>query len=236
MDFITYTMDIFGFSYKLELSTRPENSIGSDLDWDRATQALVDALEASGQEYEINEGDGAFYGPKIDIKLTDALKREWQCATIQCDFTLPERFDLTFVDSDGEHKRPVMLHRVILGSIERFIGVLVEHYAGAFPLWLAPEQVRVLTVTDRADEWATQVAEALVAADFRAKADLRNEKLSAKVRDAQLMKVPYMIIIGDKEVENQTTTPRLRNGKNLAAMELAELIKHLETEARVGGE
>ena len=235
MDFITYTMNIFGFDYKLELSTRPEKSIGSDEDWERATQALTDALEASGREYEINEGDGAFYGPKIDIKLTDALKREWQCATIQCDFTLPERFDLNFVDADGARKRPVMLHRVILGSIERFIGVLVEHYAGAFPLWLAPEQVRVLTVTDRADQWAAEAAEGLVQADFRATADLRNEKLSAKVRDAQLMKVPYMGIIGDKEVEDKTITPRLRSGKNLPAMGLDEFIRHLGQEARAGG-
>jgi threonyl-tRNA synthetase len=147
MRFVTDVMGIFGFDYKLELSTRPEHSIGSDQDWERATNALTQALMRSGRPYEINQGDGAFYGPKIDVKLTDALKREWQCATIQCDFTLPERFELTYVDSDGAHRRPVMLHRVILGSIERFIGVLIEHFAGAFPLWLAPEQVRVMVVS-----------------------------------------------------------------------------------------
>jgi threonyl-tRNA synthetase len=219
----------------MELSTRPEKSIGSDLDWERATQALAQALEQSGRPYDINEGDGAFYGPKIDVKLRDALKREWQCATIQCDFTLPERFDLTYVDADGERKRPVMLHRVILGSIERFIGVLIEHYAGAFPVWLAPEQVRVLTVTDRADQWGSEVLDRLRQADHRATADLRNEKLGAKVREAQLKKVPYMLILGDREVEEKKITPRLRNGKNLPAMEVDEFLSLLAEESQVGG-
>ncbi|MCB2191225.1 MAG: threonine--tRNA ligase, partial [Deltaproteobacteria bacterium] len=164
------------------------------------------------------------------FKLTDALKRSWQCATIQCDFTLPDRFELTYIDRDGEPKQPVMLHRVILGSIERFIGVLVEHYAGAFPLWLAPEQVRVLTVTDRADEWAQEIAQALVDADIRAEVDLRNEKLGAKVREAQMMKVPYMVILGDREVEQRQLTPRLRNGKNLQAQTLEEFINLLKEE------
>ncbi len=231
MSFVTDFMDLFGFDYSLELSTRPEKSIGSDQDWERATDALRQALEASGREYEINQGDGAFYGPKIDVKLTDALKRSWQCATIQCDFTLPERFDLTYIDPNGEAKRPVMLHRVILGSIERFIGVLIEHYAGAFPLWLAPEQVRVLTVTERADDWAKDIHRALLDAGFRAQVDLKNEKLGAKVREAQLMKVPYMVILGDREVEEQTLTPRLKSGKNLPAQGIQEFIELLKAEA-----
>ncbi len=230
MEFVTDFMELFGFEYTLELSTRPDKSIGSDEDWERATAALTKALEASGKEYEINEGDGAFYGPKIDFKLYDALKRSWQCATIQCDFTLPERFDLTYTDADGEAKRPVMLHRVILGSIERFIGVLIEHFAGAFPLWLAPEQVRVLTVTDRADDWAREITQALADADIRAEADLRNEKLGAKVREAQLMKVPYMVILGDREVDQRQVTPRLRTGKNLEAMDLEGFIALLKEE------
>ena len=227
LDFATYMMDIFGFEFSLELSTRPDKSIGSDQDWELATTALRNVLEKSGHPYDINEGDGAFYGPKIDLKLKDALKREWQCSTIQCDFTLPERFDLTYVDQDGEHKRPVMLHRTLLGSIERFIGVLIEHFAGAFPSWLAPEQARVLTVTERADDWAKEIVTRLKAKGLRVEADLRNEKLGAKVREAQLMKVPYMLILGDREVEEKKLTPRLRTGKNLDAMgieEFAELL------------
>ncbi len=232
MKFVTEVMAIFGFDYKLELSTRPESSIGSDEDWERATAALVAALQKSGRSYEINEGDGAFYGPKIDVKLRDALKREWQCATIQCDFTLPERFDLHYVASDGSLQRPVMLHRVILGSIERFIGVLVEHFAGAFPLWLAPEQVRVLTVTNRADDWAREVEAELKARGVRAESDLRNEKLSAKVREAQVFKVPYMLILGDREVDERLVTPRLRSGQNLEAMNVEAFAARLAEEAQ----
>ena len=230
LDFATYMMDIFGFEFSLELSTRPDKSIGSDQDWELATAALRNVLEKSGHPYEINEGDGAFYGPKIDLKLKDALKREWQCSTIQCDFTLPERFDLTYVDQDGSHKRPVMLHRTLLGSIERFIGVLIEHFAGAFPSWLAPEQARVLTVTERADDWAREIVARLKAGGVRAEADLRNEKLGAKVREAQLMKVPYMLILGDREVEERKLTPRLRNGKNLEAMGIEEFAKMIAGE------
>jgi len=235
MRFVTDVMAIFGFDYTLELSTRPDKSIGSDADWERATGALEAALDASGREYAINQGDGAFYGPKIDVKLTDALGRQWQCATIQCDFTLPERFDLTFVDSNGEHQRPVMLHRVILGSIERFVGVLIEHYAGAFPVWLAPEQVRALTVTDRANEFAGEVVAMLKNRGLRAEADLRNEKLGAKVREAQVMKVPYMLVIGDQEVEGRLVTARLRSGKNLAAMAPEEFADRVLAENHPGG-
>jgi threonyl-tRNA synthetase len=234
MQFVTDVMGIFGFDYHLELSTRPEKSIGTDEDWERATNALIAALEKSGREYDINEGDGAFYGPKIDVKLKDALGREWQCATIQCDFTLPERFDLTYVTPEGSQERPVMLHRVILGSIERFIGVLIEHFAGAFPVWLAPEQVRVLTVTERADEWAQEVHALLRAAGIRADADLRNEKLGAKIREAQLMKVPYMLILGDKEVEDRVVTARLRSGKNLEPMKVDDFAARVAAESQPG--
>jgi threonyl-tRNA synthetase len=211
-------MAIFGFEYEMELSTRPEKSIGSDEDWERATGALLSALKDSGRPFEINEGDGAFYGPKIDIKLRDALDRRWQCATIQCDFTLPERFDLTYVDADGERKRPVMVHRVILGAIERFIGVLIEHFAGNFPVWLSPVQAVLLTVTDKQIPYAQEAFEELRNAGIRVDKDFRNEKLGFKIREAQLGKIPYMLIIGDKEMENRTVTPRFRDGRNLSPM------------------
>ncbi|MFW9604741.1 MAG: threonine--tRNA ligase [Trichlorobacter sp.] len=229
--FVSDVMGIFGFEYEMELSTRPEQSIGCDEDWERATNALRSALEASGRPYEINEGDGAFYGPKIDIKLRDCLDRRWQCATIQCDFTLPERFDLTYVDRDGERKRPVMVHRVILGSIERFIGVLIEHYAGNFPVWLAPVQAIVLTVTDNQVPYAHQVAATLRANGVRVQEDFRNEKLNFKIREAQLQKIPYMLVIGDKEVDQGTVTPRFRDGTNLNPMTADEFVSFISNEA-----
>jgi threonyl-tRNA synthetase len=225
MRFVRDVAGIFGFDYTMELSTRPEKSIGSDADWEQATSALRSALEDSGQPYDINEGDGAFYGPKIDVKLKDALDREWQCATIQCDFTLPERFDLTYVGADGEKHRPVMLHRVIVGSIERFIGVLIEHYAGSFPLWLSPVQAIVMNVTDNQAEYAQQVFEELRAAGIRAEVDLRNEKLGFKIREAQVAKIPYMLVIGDREMEEKTVAPRYRDGKTLEAVSVADFIK-----------
>ncbi len=184
ISFVNDVMAIFGFEYEMELSTRPEKSIGSDSDWEQATTALLSALKDSGRPYEINEGDGAFYGPKIDIKLRDCLDRRWQCATIQCDFTLPERFDLTYVASDGERKRPIMVHRVILGSIERFIGVLIEHFAGSFPLWISPVQATVVTVTDNQVPFAQEVYRQLRNAGIRVERDVRNEKLSFKIREA----------------------------------------------------
>jgi len=232
LKFVSDVMAIFGFDYEMELSTRPEKSIGSDEDWERATAALLGALKDTGRPFEINEGDGAFYGPKIDIKLRDCLDRRWQCATIQCDFTLPERFDLTYVASDGERKRPVMVHRVILGSIERFIGVLIEHFAGNFPLWLAPVQAVVLTVTDNQIPYAQEVFKTLRAAGIRVQEDLRNEKLNFKIREAQLQKIPYMLVIGDKEVEQGTVTPRYRDGKNLHAMQPEEFIAFVESEVK----
>jgi threonyl-tRNA synthetase len=231
ISFVNDVMGIFGFEYEMELSTRPEKSIGSDEDWERATTALLGALKDSGRPFEINEGDGAFYGPKIDIKLRDSLDRRWQCATIQCDFTLPERFDLTYVDTDGERKRPVMVHRVILGSIERFIGVLIEHFAGNFPVWISPVQAIVLTVTDKQQPYAEQVYTTLRAAGVRVQKDFRNEKLGFKIREAQLQKVPYMLIIGDREVETCTVTPRFRDGSNLDAMNPVEFADHIANES-----
>ena len=230
ISFVNDVMAIFGFEYEMELSTRPEKSIGSDADWERATAALLSALKDSGRPFEINEGDGAFYGPKIDIKLRDALDRRWQCATIQCDFTLPERFDLTYVDAGGEKKRPVMVHRVILGAIERFIGVLIEHFAGSFPVWLAPVQAIVLTVTDAQQTFADQVFSELRNRGIRVQKDLRNEKLGFKIREAQLQKIPYMLVVGNQEMETGTVTPRFRDGKNLESMTTEQFVCHIQDE------
>jgi threonyl-tRNA synthetase len=232
ISFVNDVMGIFGFEYEMELSTRPEKSIGSDEDWERATSALLGALKDSGREFDINEGDGAFYGPKIDIKLRDALDRRWQCATIQCDFTLPERFDLTYVAADGERKRPVMVHRVVLGAIERFIGVLIEHYAGNFPVWLSPVQAIIVTVTDNHIPYAQEVYGTLRAAGIRVQKDFRNEKLGFKIREAQLQKIPYMLVIGDKEVETGTVAPRFRDGKNLSSMKPIDFEEFINSEVR----
>jgi threonyl-tRNA synthetase len=223
-DFVAYAMKIFGFEYDVELSTRPQKSIGSDEDWELATSALEKALKDNHMVYDINWGDGAFYGPKIDFKLKDALKRKWQCATIQCDFALPERFDLSYIGSDGEKHRPVMLHRVILGAIERFMGVLIEQYVGAFPLWLSPVQAVLLTVTDKQIPYGEEVYKKLRDADIRVEKDFRNEKLGFKVREAQLQKTPYMLVIGDKEVEAGKISPRQRDGQNLGMMSPDEFI------------
>jgi threonyl-tRNA synthetase len=181
-------------------------------------------LQDKGMQYEVNEGDGAFYGPKIDFKLKDALKRKWQCATIQCDFTLPDRFDLSYIGADGEKHRPVMLHRVILGAIERFMGVLIEHHAGAFPLWLSPVQAVLVTVTDAQIPYGEQVYGQLVDAGIRVERDFRNEKLGYKIREGQMQKTPYMLVIGDREVQTETISPRMRDGKNLNAMTVEEFI------------
>jgi len=232
LDFVRDVMGIFKFDYDLEVSTRPEKSIGSDDDWELATSALLKAMDDNNLPYAINEGDGAFYGPKIDVKLRDALGRTWQCATIQCDFTLPERFDLVYIDTDGKKHRPVMIHRVILGAIERFIGVLIEHYAGAFPTWIAPVQAMILTVTDRNIFYGKKLQKTLVDADIRVKADFRNEKLGLKVREAQLQKVPYMLIVGDKECEKEGITPRQRSGQNLPLMTAEEFIDLISEDCR----
>ncbi len=231
LGFVTDVMGLFGFPYSVELSTRPEKSIGSDEAWDLATQGLVRALESQGIAYTVNDGDGAFYGPKIDVKLRDALDRKWQCATIQADFTLPERFDLTYVAPDGERRRPVMLHRVILGSIERFIGVLIEHYAGAFPLWLAPVQVVLLPITDRHVPYAQEVQGILRSQGVRVELDDRNEKLGFKIREAQLQKVPYMVVVGDKEVADRAVSPRPRAGEAVSLQPLEEFVRQVVQES-----
>ncbi len=221
-DLVGYAMQIFGFDYEVELSTRPDKSIGSDADWEMATTALDQALKDNDMIYDVNEGDGAFYGPKIDFKLKDALGRKWQCATIQCDFTLPERFDLSYIGPDGEKHRPVMLHRVILGAIERFMGVLIEHYAGAFPVWLSPTQAVILTVTDRHIPYGEEVYTKLIDSGVRVEKDFRNEKLGFKIREGQMQKVPYMLVIGDREMEAGTVAPRQRDGENLGSLKIEE--------------
>ncbi|MDD6181458.1 MAG: threonine--tRNA ligase [Desulfovibrionaceae bacterium] len=228
MKLIQDLMGLFGFQYKVGISTRPEDSIGTDEAWELATDALMQACRHAGIAYDINEGDGAFYGPKIDVRLLDCLGREWQCSTIQVDFTLPERFDLTYVGQDGERHRPVMVHRAIMGSLERFIGILIEQFAGALPAWLAPVQARILTVTDAHNDAAAALEAALKAAGIRVEADLRNEKLGFKVREAQVAKIPYILVVGDKEVEAGGANVRLRNGDNLglkSAAEIEELIR-----------
>ena len=227
-DFVNYAMGIFGFEYEVELSTRPQNSIGSDDDWELATTALEGALKDNKINYEVNAGDGAFYGPKIDFKLKDALKRKWQCATIQCDFTLPERFDLSYIGADGKKHRPVMLHRVILGAVERFMGILIEHYAGAFPVWLSPTQSILLTVTDKHIPYAETVYNKLIASGIRCEKFFENEKLGYKIRQAQLQKIPYMLVIGDKEVEALSVAPRTREGQNLGSLPVDEFIALLQ--------
>ncbi|MBL6968091.1 MAG: threonine--tRNA ligase [Desulfobacteraceae bacterium] len=232
LDFVKEMMAIFQFEYDLEISTRPEKSIGSDEDWELATRALIKAMDDHQLQYDINEGDGAFYGPKIDVKLKDALGRKWQCATIQCDFTLPEKFNLTYVEKDGEKHRPVMIHRVILGAIERFIGVLIEHYAGAFPTWLSPVQVAILTVTDRNIPHGEKVLKILTDADVRVEADFRNEKLGLKVREAQVKKIPFMLIIGDKECDTDGITPRKRSGQNLSLMGVKAFVDLIAEECK----
>ncbi|HSH69839.1 MAG TPA: threonine--tRNA ligase [Deferrisomatales bacterium] len=231
LEFIKDVMEQFGFTYEVELSTRPEKSIGDDASWEAATEALRQALEAHQIAYEVNAGDGAFYGPKIDVKLKDALDRKWQCATIQADFTLPERFDLTYVAPDGERRRPVMLHRVILGSIERFIGILIEHFAGAFPTWLAPVQVILLPITDRHAPYAREVEGLLRSRGLRAEMDGRNEKLGFKIREAQLQKIPFMVVIGDNEVADRAVSPRRYGGDSESSVPLDEFVQRVVEES-----
>lgn len=228
IDFVIDVMGVFGFDFEVELSTRPKKSIGDDLDWERATSALRSALDSCNFSYEINEGEGAFYGPKIDFKLKDCLQRSWQCATIQCDFVLPERFDLTYIGDDGEKHRPVMLHRVILGSIERFLAVLTEHYAGAFPAWLAPVQTIIMTISDQQNEFARSVYSRLVENDIRTELDLRNESLNLKIREAQIQKIPYMLVIGKKEMDSNGVSPRLRSGENLGFIKVENFIDKIK--------
>ena len=226
---------VFGFEYDLELSTRPEDSMGSDEDWEAAINALRQALDSLDRPYKINEGDGAFYGPKIDFHLHDCIGRTWQCGTIQVDFQMPERFDITYMGADGEKHRPIMLHRVAFGSIERFIGILIEQFAGAFPLWLAPVQVEVIPVSERHLEYAAKVRDQMRAAGLRCELDTRNEKMGYKIREAQMMKIPYMLVVGDKEIENNTVAVRSRAGGDLGVMEpdafLAKAKEEIDTKA-----
>jgi threonyl-tRNA synthetase len=229
--FVADVMGIFGFDYELEISTRPkEHFIGRIEDWDKAERILKSVLDDRSIPYDINEGDGAFYGPKIDVKLKDALGRKWQCATIQLDFALPERFDLHYTDKDSRRKRPVMLHRVILGAMERFIGILIEHYAGRFPLWLSPLQVLILTITDEQAAYAEELRQMLAAADIRVEVDGRNEKLGFKIREGTMRKVPYMLILGRKEAETRTISVRGRDGAEMKGVSAAEFIERAKEE------
>ena len=220
----------FGFKYHVELSTRPEDSMGSDEDWEMATEGLRGALDELGLAYVVNEGDGAFYGPKIDFHLEDSIGRTWQCGTIQLDFQMPQRFDLEYTGADGEKHRPIMIHRVAFGSIERFIGILIEHYAGKFPTWLAPVQVKVMAVSEKFADYAQKIQDELIEAGVRSEIDLRNEKLGYKIREAQMEKVPYMVIVGEKEVEQGTISVRKRDEGDIGGMKAEELIARIKAE------
>ena len=224
---------LFGFKYHVELSTRPEDSMGSDEDWEMATDALRGALDDLGLEYVVNEGDGAFYGPKIDFHLEDSLGRTWQCGTIQLDFQLPLRFNLEYTGADGEKHRPIMIHRVAFGSIERFIGILIEHFAGAFPTWLAPVQVKVLPISDKYAEYGKKVLDALEAEGIRAEIDTRSEKIGYKIREAQTQKVPYMLVVGAKEEEDQLVAVRSRKDGDQGQKSLDAFIADMKEEIRI---
>jgi threonyl-tRNA synthetase len=226
--FIRETMSIFGFDYEIEVSTRPESYIGTQGMWDRAEAILEEVLRTLSMPFEINEGEGAFYGPKIDVKLKDALGRKWQCATIQCDFALPERFDLFYMDRDGQRRRPVILHRVIVGALERFIGILIEHYAGKFPLWLSPTQVVVMTVTEKEEGYAKSVFSVLRERGFRAELDDRNETLAYKVRQAVQRKIPYLVIVGRREAAENTLTVRGRDEGEMRGIILEEFMEMMK--------
>ncbi len=219
---------LFGLPYKIELSTMPDDHIGTREDWEKAENALADAITSIGKEYVVNPGDGAFYGPKLDFHIQDSLGRTWQCGTIQLDYQLPGRFDLEYTTSDGGKDVPVMIHRVVFGSIERFIGIITEHFAGAFPAWLAPVQVKVLPVTDRALDYAKELSDALDGQGFRVEVDDRNEKIGKKIREATLEKVPYMIVVGDRDMENKTISVRTRAGEDLGAMSLEDFTAKLK--------
>ena len=209
---------LFGLPYEIELSTMPEDHMGDEKDWEFAQETLKEAITEMGKSYVINEGDGAFYGPKLDFHLQDSLGRTWQCGTIQLDMQLPERFELEYTGADGEKHRPVMIHRVVFGSIERFIGVITEHYAGAFPVWLSPVQVKVMPITDRTADYAKEVAAKLEAMGVRVETDLRNEKIGYKIREAQMQKIPYMLVVGDREAEAGAVAVRTRAGVDMGAM------------------
>jgi threonyl-tRNA synthetase len=230
-----HILKTFGFvEYDIYLSTRPEKYVGSDDHWQQATEALKQALEKKGLAYSIDPGEGVFYGPKIDIKIKDLLGRSWQCSTIQVDFNLPERFQVSYTGADNQEHQPIMIHRALMGSLERFIGVLIEHYAGLFPLWFAPVQARLLNITDDQADYCEEVYAQMRRSGIRIEKDLRNEKLNYKIREAQLAKIPYMLIVGDKEKEDRTVTVRLRDGKNLPAMTIIDFIQKVQEECRAG--
>ncbi len=220
----------FGFEYHIELSTKPEDSMGSEEDWDIATEALRQSITEMGYDYKVNEGDGAFYGPKLDFHLTDCIGRTWQCGTIQLDFQLPERFELEYVGADGEKHRPIMIHRVVFGSIERFIGILIENFAGAFPTWLAPVQVKLLPIADRHLDYINEVKKALESKGIRCELDDRSEKIGYKIREAQLKKIPYMVIAGDKDIENNTVSIRSRKDGDIGSMSIDEFVAKITEE------
>jgi threonyl-tRNA synthetase len=235
LDLNLHILKSFGFDeYDIYLSTRPEKNVGSDANWEKATEALKSALEKKGLWFMIDPGEGVFYGPKIDIKIKDQLGRSWQCSTIQVDFNLPERFKMGYTGSDNTEHQPIMIHRALMGSLERFIGVLIEHYAGVFPLWFAPVQARILNITDDQAEYGEAVFKELRKAGIRIEKDLRNEKLNYKIREAQVAKIPYMLIVGDKEVADKTVTVRLRNGENLSPMAISDFIALIADEVRKG--
>ena len=221
---------LFGFKYHVELSTRPENSMGTDEDWELATEGLRGALNDLGLDYVVNEGDGAFYGPKIDFHLTDSIGRTWQCGTIQLDMQLPQRFELEYTGADGEKHRPIMIHRVAFGSIERFIGILIEHFAGAFPTWLAPVQVKVLPISDKYMDYANKVLDELNAAGVRAEVDSRAEKIGDKIREAQMQKIPYMLVVGEKEQEADLVSVRSRFAGDEGQKNLETFIADIQKE------
>lgn len=226
-------LETFGFDqYDIYLSTRPEKYVGSDEHWEKSTDALKQALEKRGLEYQLDPGEGVFYGPKIDIKIKDVLGRSWQCSTIQVDFNLPERFEVNYIGEDGKEHQPIMIHRALMGSLERFIGVLIENYAGAFPIWLAPVQARIMNITDAQSEYCKKVYRELRQSGIRIEKDLRNEKLNYKIREAQLTKIPYMLVIGDREVESDTVTVRERSGKNLPPMSVEDFATKIKDECK----
>ncbi len=236
INFCVHMLTSFGFTdYNVFLSTMPEKAIGDKEDWDRAEDGLRAALDKAGLDYEVDEGGGAFYGPKIDIQIKDAIGRGWQCSTIQFDFSLPERFDLSYIDSSGQQKRPYMIHRALLGSIERFFGVLIEHYAGNFPLWLAPTQVKVLPITDSVNDYAAELTKKLKENNFRAELDDRSEKVGAKIRDAEIFKVPYMFVIGAREAESGQVSVRRHGEGDIGTMSLDDALAMLIAEEKSKG-
>jgi len=233
VNFSVFFLRAFGFdTYEAYVATRPEKAIGELSLWNDATEALRRAADQAGLQYQIDEGGGAFYGPKIDLRVKDALGRPWQCTTVQFDFNLPERFNVTYVGEDNRPHRPFMVHRALLGSLERFFGVLIEHYAGAFPTWLAPLQVRVLPVADRFQPYAHQVSDRLRAAGVRVEVDLRNEKVGYKIRDAEVQKIPYILVVGDKEARIDTVSVRKRGGKDLGVMAISEFVGAIREELK----